>query len=95
MSIQTSVLLSSRDGEITPDLARIDLNTVHSGPEWEESLEVPEEEMREEGGFVSVDGYLYRPGARGQEGPQVQRHDRGVGQGGSHPVSCDLVSLFL
>ena len=60
MSIQTSVLLSSREGEITPDLARIDLNTVHSGPEWEESLEVPEEEMREEGGFVSVDGYLYR-----------------------------------
>ena len=53
-------MVCSREGEISPELARLDLNKPDSGLEWEESLKVPGKERREEPGFVSVDGYLYR-----------------------------------
>ena len=50
----------SRDGEITQELGRLDLNDLDTGLEWEESLQDHQVEGREEPGLVSAGGYLYR-----------------------------------
>ena len=87
-------MIRYRDGKLSPDLGRVDLNQPDSGLEWEERMERMEEQL-EDPSFVSDTGAGYLYSLAGGDS-QVARFSVMIGVWGqADPIKYDSIAIAL